>query len=89
MTRDAAEGAGRRHGEPSGERLWDASDCATFFKASRSWVYQQAERGVLPSLRVGGLLRFEPAAVKAFARGERAVAKVLPLRGARKSDDGS
>jgi excisionase family DNA binding protein len=75
---------------PGGETddLWNVDDVARYFKASRSWVYQQAEGGMLPCLRIGGLLRFEPAAVKAFARGERHLAKVLPLRGEKKTNDG-
>jgi excisionase family DNA binding protein len=52
------------------DSLWDASDVARFLKASRSWVYHRAESGELPCLRVGGLLRFDPATVRAFARGE-------------------
>jgi hypothetical protein len=52
----------------SDERLWDARDVAQYFRASRSWVYQQAEAGVLPCLRIRGLLRFEPETVRAFAR---------------------
>jgi antitoxin HigA-1 len=35
---------------------------------SRSWVYHRAEAGLLPHLRVGGLLRFDPDVVRAFAR---------------------
>jgi excisionase family DNA binding protein len=62
------------------EGLWDANDVARFLKASRSWVYHRAESGELPCLRVGGLLRFDPAAVRAFARGElRPGARVVPL----------
>lgn len=80
-----------RSGEPSSiapaDALWDVRDVAAYYKASRSWVYQQAESGTLPCLRVGGLLRFDPAAVKAFARGERALAKILPLRGDGKPHD--
>ena len=34
------------------ETLWDANDVARYLKASRSWVYQKAESGVLPSMRV-------------------------------------
>jgi len=49
--------------------LWDVRDVARYLKASVSWVYKAAERGELPSLRVGGLLRFDPGAVRAFARG--------------------
>jgi hypothetical protein len=59
------------------EDLWDASDVARFLKVSRSWVYYRAGVGVLPSLRVGGLLRFDPPTVRAFARGEIQPSKVL------------
>jgi excisionase family DNA binding protein len=52
------------------ERLWDANDVAKYLKASRSWVYHRAEAGQLPCVRVGGLLRFDPAAIRASARGE-------------------
>jgi len=61
------------------EVLWTAEDVAGYLKASRSWVYQKAEAGVLPSLRVCGLLRFEPATVRAFARNQRSGAVVVPL----------
>jgi excisionase family DNA binding protein len=47
--------------------LWDAQDVARYLKVSRSWVYQRAEAGVLPCVRVGGLLRFRPDSVRAIA----------------------
>jgi excisionase family DNA binding protein len=50
-------------------RLWDANDVARYLKVSRSWVYHRAEAGLLPLRRVGGLLRFDPAAIRAFATG--------------------
>jgi excisionase family DNA binding protein len=59
------------------EELWDANDAARYLKVSRSWVYQRAESGLLPCLRVGGLVRFDPATVRAFARGEVQPPKVL------------
>lgn len=59
------------------DELWDAKDVARYLKASRSWVYQRAEAGLLPCLRMGGLLRFEPDTVRAFARGEIHPPKVL------------
>jgi predicted DNA-binding transcriptional regulator AlpA len=62
------EGPARR--EASFEPLWEANDVAAFLVASRSWVYHRAASGELPCLRVGGLLRFEPAAIRAFAHGE-------------------
>ncbi len=51
------------------EALWDANDVASYLKASRSWVYQKAEAGLLPCLRIGGLLRFDPVVIRAFAGG--------------------
>lgn len=54
---------------PDEDRLWDANDVAAYLKVSRSWVYHRAEAGELPSLRIGGLLRFEPEAIRSFARG--------------------
>lgn len=51
--------------------LWNAKDVAAFLKVSRSWVYHHAEAGLLPCLRVGALLRFDPMVVRAFAFGEK------------------
>jgi excisionase family DNA binding protein len=48
--------------------LWDANDVADYLKVSRSWVYHRAGAGQLPHLRVGGLLRFDPEVVRAFAK---------------------
>ena len=62
------------------DTLWDANDVASYLKASRSWVYQRAEAGLLPCLRIGGLLRFDPAVVQAWARGDINGATVLPMR---------
>jgi excisionase family DNA binding protein len=42
---------------------------ARYLKVSRSWVYQKAEAGLLPYLKVGGLVRFEPARIREFAHG--------------------
>lgn len=53
------------------EELWTADETAKFLRVSRPWVYMRAEAGLLPHLRVGGLLRFEPATIKAFIRQDR------------------
>jgi excisionase family DNA binding protein len=58
----------------SGERLWDANDVARYLKVSRSWVYHRAEAGLLPLRRIGGLLRFDPAAMRAYAHDDGVVA---------------
>lgn len=49
------------------ETLWDARDVARYLKVSRSWVYQKAEAGLLPYLKVGGMVRFVPERVREFA----------------------
>jgi excisionase family DNA binding protein len=67
------------HSEEASDDLWDANDVARYLKVSRSWVYQRAEAGHLPCLRLGGLVRFDPATVRAFARGEIQPPKVLPF----------
>lgn len=67
--------------EPSDTRLWDAQDVARYLKVSRSWVYHRAESGELPCLKIGGLLRFDPQAIHAFARGVPTYgARVVPFR---------
>jgi hypothetical protein len=65
------------------DQLWNAIDVARFLKASRSWVYQKAEAGLLPCLHVGGLLRFDPVQIRAWARGEGG-ATVTPMLGRRR-----
>lgn len=56
--------------------LWDARDVAAFLKVSRSWVYHQAEAGMLPCLRIGGLLRFDPQKIRELALGDALSAKI-------------
>jgi hypothetical protein len=68
--------------------LWDASDVVMYLKVSRSWVYQRAEAGLLPCLRLGGLLHFDPDKVRAFARGELPPPKVLPFPGSPSGKNG-
>jgi predicted DNA-binding transcriptional regulator AlpA len=65
---------------PPEECLWTVNDVCRYLQASRSWVYQQAAAGVVPSLRITGFLRFEPAKVRAWALGQQATADVLPLK---------
>jgi excisionase family DNA binding protein len=62
------------------ETLWDARDVARYLKVSRSWVYQKAEAGLLPHLKVGGLVRFVPERVREYALGPNAGAGVAPRR---------
>lgn len=64
------------------ESLWTPQQVAEYLKVSRSWVYQKAEAGLIPVIRMPGssLLRFEPDAVRAYVRGEWEPTKILPFR---------
>lgn len=62
------------------DRLWTVRDVARFLALSTSWVYQAAERGELPTLRIGGRLRFDPAQIRAFAGGTLRQASVVTLQ---------
>ena len=65
--------------EAERQGLWTTKEVAAFLRVSRSWVYHQAEAGLLPCLRVGSLLRYEPEAIRRFARGEWKAAKVIDM----------
>jgi excisionase family DNA binding protein len=60
------------------EALWDGRDVARYLKVSRSWVYQKAEAGLLPYLKVGGLVRFVPERIRAFALGPTCGTSAMP-----------
>ena len=51
---------------PPIESLWDARDVARHIKSSVSWVYKAAERGEVPCVRLGAMLRFNPASVRTW-----------------------
>ncbi len=66
------------------EGLLTAKQAAALLGMSESWVYQRAESGELPCVRLGHALRFDPAALRTYASGERSrQANVLPLSKAR------
>jgi excisionase family DNA binding protein len=51
--------------------LWTVEQTAKFLGVSHSWVYRRAEAGLLPHLRIGPLLRFEPDTLRKFVRRNR------------------
>jgi excisionase family DNA binding protein len=65
---------GSKHESPqrqlTEDRLWDAGDVARFLSVSRSMVYKLEQMGELPCVHIGARVRFEPAAVRAYTRGE-------------------
>jgi excisionase family DNA binding protein len=46
------------------EPLMDVDDVAAYLKVSRSWVYQHAASGKLPSRKIGGTRRFVPSEIR-------------------------
>jgi excisionase family DNA binding protein len=68
---------------PAGEGLWTVADVAAFLKVSRSFVYQACAAKTLPHVRIGASLRFDPATLRAWVRGEHAGTKVVTLPGCR------
>jgi len=66
----ALEEVGRQH-EATEELLWTVPDVARLLRASTSWVYKAAERDQLPYIRIGAMLRFEPAAIRAWLAARR------------------
>jgi len=67
------------------DRLWTVRQAAAFLGRSISWVYKAAERGELPRARgLGWGLRFVPADVHAFARGQLTTSAVAAVH-----DEGS
>ena len=72
---DVTEGmSGYRLDEGS---LWDARDVARYLKKSVSWVYHAAAADEVPCRRIGGSLRFAPEEIRAFARGESWVGRMI------------
>ena len=63
------------------EPLWTKREVAEYLRCSVSWVEKAAARGNLPSCpRTSRMLRFDPEAIRAYARGEhRRRARVHPL----------
>jgi excisionase family DNA binding protein len=64
------------------EQLWTVREVASFLQLGRNAIYEMAERGDIPSLRIGSRVRFVPAEVRAWVEQRRAVtpaAAVLPM----------
>lgn len=70
------------------EPMMTAEDVAAFLRISLSMVYKLRREQKLPGIQVGALWRFNPDAVRAFARGELPPpgpgAPVVPINGRRR-----
>ena len=68
---------------PPAERLWTSRDVCAFLGVGKNAPNDLARRGELPAMRIGRRLRFDPAAVRAFAERHQHGADVVPLAGLR------
>lgn len=60
------------------EPLWTVHEVAAYLRKSVSWVRQASAAGRIPTLRIGGAVRFDPAEIRAWATGKPA--PVIPMR---------
>lgn len=58
--------------------LKDVSWLAAYLQVSKSWVYQAVASGVIPCVRIGALVRFDPAVIRAWVNGEGGKSTKLP-----------
>ena len=65
---------------PSVVPLWTSLDVRAFLRISKSKLSQMVARREIPYLRPCGVLRFDPDAIRAFARGEALKQKIVALR---------
>jgi|CXWL01.1.fsa_nt_gi excisionase family DNA binding protein len=67
-------------GENSRElKLRDVAWVAEFLGVSKSWVYQATAAGRIPCIRLGALVRFDAATIKAWSRGQMLSEKSVKL----------
>lgn len=52
------------------EGFWKVADVARLLGMSRQWVYKNAELGVLPCIRLGASLRFQPAEIRRYIESQ-------------------
>lgn len=55
----------------SSEALWDKDRLAEYLGLHPVTVLRMAREGRIPCIRIGGLVRFDPAEVRDFIRGKR------------------
>lgn len=53
------------------DRLWRPEEVAHFLGLTRKGVYGLAERRILPSIKVGGRLRFDPVDIRKWVSSQR------------------
>jgi excisionase family DNA binding protein len=66
-----------------GESLWDVADTAKFLKLNEARVYDGVRQGLIPAVRIGRQVRFDPVEIRAWVK---AGGRALP-GGWRRDDD--
>jgi excisionase family DNA binding protein len=64
--------------ETQDRALRDVTWLSEFLGVSKSWVYQATSSGVIPCVRIGALVRFDPLVIKAWVRGDMGKSVKLP-----------
>ena len=66
------------------EQLWNVRQAAAFLNIGRNATYEMANRGELPSIRIGSRIRFIPGELRGWVARQRApTADVVSLDRAR------
>jgi excisionase family DNA binding protein len=63
-----AQGGGTRLMSAGLKKLLTVKEVMALLGVSRSWLYDAATRGALPSIRLGGMLRFDPDQLEQWLR---------------------
>jgi len=71
-------GTGTTQMGDSFDRLISVKELMRLLGVSRSWVYDAAARGIIPSIRVGSMLRFDMNAIRAWLARQQNVRYVRP-----------
>ena len=52
------------------ERLMTIEEVAEFLQVKKNTIYKKIQRGQIPYIKMGGLLRFDPQQIEAFVRSQ-------------------
>ena len=64
--------------DPTYESLWRVPEVATFLGIPNSSVYRARKLHGLPTVKIGGTIRFKPASVRAWAAAREHVEQASP-----------
>jgi len=59
-----------RVAEPHESMLWNVQRTAEFLAMSPSWVYGAVAAGLIPHVKIGAAIRFQPTSIQSWLKGE-------------------